>query len=125
MKKITTLSSLCGLFVFAHTVCAECTLNGEVVPCEDLSPWLFAMPFLVSGAMFIIMMPALIFWIWMIIDAAKNEKNNDAIIWILILVFLHILGAVIYYFVRKRPRKSEVPAPPMPQVESKGDVVQQ
>ena len=39
----------------------------------------------------------------MIIDAAKRKfKNeNERVIWILILVFLGMLGAVIYYFAVK------------------------
>lgn len=45
-----------------------------------------------------------VFWIVMIVDCAKrNFKNeNDKIVWILILIFLGILGAIIYYFVVKR-----------------------
>jgi hypothetical protein len=45
-----------------------------------------------------------IFWILMIIDAATRKFKSDAdkIIWILIIISLHILGAIIYYFVIKR-----------------------
>jgi len=44
-----------------------------------------------------------VFWIFMIIDAAqrKFKKDDEKVIWILILVFLGIIGAVIYYFVIK------------------------
>lgn len=44
-----------------------------------------------------------VFWILMLIDAAKREfKNpNDKIVWILVMVFTHVLGALIYYFVVK------------------------
>ena len=47
-----------------------------------------------------------IFWIWMLIDCATRESNegNERIIWILILLFTHVIGAVVYYFVR-RPRR--------------------
>lgn len=43
---------------------------------------------------------AFIFWIIMIVDCAKREFKSDAekIVWILILVFLGIIGALIYYF---------------------------
>jgi hypothetical protein len=44
------------------------------------------------------------FWIWMIIDCAKRnfKKDNDKIVWILILIFTGVIGAIIYYFVVKK-----------------------
>jgi hypothetical protein len=43
-----------------------------------------------------------IFWIWMIVDCAQRDfKGDNKVVWILILVFLGILGAIIYYFVVK------------------------
>ena len=46
------------------------------------------------------------FWIWMLIDCAKNEprKGNDRIVWVLIIVISHFLGALIYYFARRPER---------------------
>ena len=43
------------------------------------------------------------FWIWMIIDCAKRNfrKDMDKVVWILVVVFLNVLGAAIYYFVVK------------------------
>ena len=42
------------------------------------------------------------FWIWMLIDCATNEPSvgNDKVVWIIIIVFTQIIGAIIYYFVR-------------------------
>ena len=47
-----------------------------------------------------------IFWIWMLVDCATKEpgEGNDKIIWILVLIFTHFLGALIYYFVRRPER---------------------
>ncbi len=47
-----------------------------------------------------------IFWIWMLIDCATNEpsQGNGKIIWILIIVFLHWLGALIYFLARRSKR---------------------
>ncbi|MGD0360300.1 MAG: PLD nuclease N-terminal domain-containing protein [Bryobacteraceae bacterium] len=47
------------------------------------------------------------FWIWMLMDCATKEPSagNDKIVWILIIVFTQIIGALIYYFVRHRPRR--------------------
>ena len=47
-----------------------------------------------------------IFWIWVIIDCATNEpsEGNDKLIWILIVVLTHWVGALIYLLVR-RPKR--------------------
>jgi hypothetical protein len=47
-----------------------------------------------------------VFWIWMIIDCATNEprESTDKVVWIIIIVFTYLIGAAIYYFVR-RPRR--------------------
>lgn len=44
-----------------------------------------------------------VFWVIMLIDCLKRDFKKDAekIAWILVLIFLHILGAIIYYFVVK------------------------
>lgn len=45
----------------------------------------------------------LVFWIVMLIDCIKrNFKNeNEKIVWVLVIIFLHFLGALTYYFVVK------------------------
>jgi nitrate reductase gamma subunit len=49
-----------------------------------------------------------ILWVWMIIDCATKEpsEGNDKLIWILIIVLTHWVGALIYLFVR-RPKRIE------------------
>ena len=48
---------------------------------------------------------ASIFWIWMLIDCALHERNGtDKVIWVLIILFTHFIGALIYFFVRKQGR---------------------
>lgn len=46
------------------------------------------------------------FWIWMLVECVTKEPDtgNLKICWVLIIVFAHIIGALIYYFVR-RPRR--------------------
>jgi hypothetical protein len=48
---------------------------------------------------------AFAFWIWMLIDAISNlPSGNEKIVWVLVIVFTGIIGALIYFFVgRKRP----------------------
>ena len=50
------------------------------------------------------------FWVWMLIDCTKNEpsEGNDKLIWVIIIVFTHLLGAAIYYFTRRPTRIEEV-----------------
>ena len=40
----------------------------------------------------------LAFWVWMLIDCIRNKSLNDneRIVWTLVIVFLHALGALIY-----------------------------
>lgn len=47
-----------------------------------------------------------ILWIWMIVDCATNEpsEGNDKLIWILVIVLTHWIGALIYLLVRRPER---------------------
>jgi hypothetical protein len=58
----------------------------------------------VMGVLLIAIIIVKIFWVKMIIDAAKRQfpKPNDKLMWILIIVFTSGLGAIIYYFAVKR-----------------------
>jgi len=52
---------------------------------------------------------AMIFWIWMLVDCATKEPsgNNDKIVWILVIVFTHCIGALIYFLIRRPERIRE------------------
>jgi hypothetical protein len=47
-----------------------------------------------------------ILWIWTVIDCATKEpsEGNDKIVWILVIVFTHWIGSLIYIFVRRPQR---------------------
>ena len=47
-----------------------------------------------------------LFWLWMLIDCAMNEpsQGNDKLIWVIIIVFAQLIGALIYFFIR-RPKR--------------------
>ncbi len=51
---------------------------------------------------------ATIFWLWMLIDAILNPrlKGAEKLIWVLVVLFLHFLGALIYYFVGRGAARS-------------------
>jgi phospholipase D-like protein len=58
--------------------------------------------------LFFLAVTALMFWIWMIVECATKEpsEGNDKIVWIVIIVFAQLIGALIYYFVRRPQRIS-------------------
>jgi len=49
-----------------------------------------------------------VFWIWMLVDCATKESSqgNEKLIWILIILFTHFLGALLYFLVRRPKRMS-------------------
>ncbi len=69
---------------------------------------------MVGGLVFLVFWLLLLFfgiagtvlWIWMLIDCAVNEPStgNDKIVWILVIVFAHGLGALIYLIARRPAR---------------------
>jgi hypothetical protein len=72
-----------------------------------------------GGAEFILILLAMLFvlpialalfafWIWMLISAIQNKGLTDGekIAWVLVVALLHILGALIYFFVGHPKRKT-------------------
>ena len=49
------------------------------------------------------------FWLWMLIHAIKNKGLGDGekVVWVLVLIFLHFLGPILYFFMG-RPRGQAV-----------------
>jgi hypothetical protein len=62
--------------------------------------------FLISGIMglFFALFSLLVFvfWIWMLVSAITNKALGDGekIAWVLVIIFLNLLGAAIYFFVK-------------------------
>lgn len=50
------------------------------------------------------------FWVWMLVDCATKEPDSGStkLVWILIIIFTGLVGAVVYYFARRSRRKSEL-----------------
>jgi uncharacterized membrane protein YphA (DoxX/SURF4 family) len=66
------------------------------------------MPWRMVGAMagfmlffFFIGIFLLVFWVWMLIDCLMRRKFEDKLVWILVLLFLNVLGAILYYLLVK------------------------
>ena len=45
-----------------------------------------------------------LFWLWMLVDCASNEKAEYRVGWILVLVLANVFGAVAYFFLRRQQR---------------------
>lgn len=45
-----------------------------------------------------------IFWVMMLVDAIKHAPEKTKIVWVLVIIFTHVVGALIYYFVERRPK---------------------
>ena len=54
----------------------------------------------------VIFVLASIFWVWMIVDCATKEpdQGNEKIVWILVIVFTHWIGALLYFLIRRPER---------------------
>jgi hypothetical protein len=48
------------------------------------------------------------FWIWMLVDCIKNEgiSGNEKVAWVLVIALTHLLGAIIYFFAGRQPRRA-------------------
>ena len=48
----------------------------------------------------------LAFWVWMIVDCAKHETSEgyQKVAWLILIVAGKLIGALVYYFVRRRDR---------------------
>jgi len=50
---------------------------------------------------------AFVFWILMLIDCIKRKfkEESEKIVWILVIIFAGIIGALIYYFIVKHKKR--------------------
>lgn len=91
-----------GFTIFFSSVqatLAKCTLNGKEIPCSEIPIWIWPISFLFIGLGIF----CFVFWLRMLIDAIKHQTENKTM-WVLLITFLNILGALIYYFLVKRER---------------------
>jgi hypothetical protein len=49
----------------------------------------------------LVFVPIALFWVWTLIDAIQNRGLDAAekICWVLAILFLQIIGSVLYYFI--------------------------
>ena len=51
-----------------------------------------------------------VFWIWMLVDCLVNESSqgNEKVIWAIVIVLTHFVGAALYFLIRRPTRKAEL-----------------
>jgi hypothetical protein len=51
-----------------------------------------------------------VFWIWALVECLTKEgdEHNNRLIWTLVIVFTHAIGAIIYLLVRRPQRIKEL-----------------
>ena len=51
----------------------------------------------------IISLAGFVFWLWMLVHAITNKGISDMekIMWVLVIIFLPLIGSIIYFFVGK------------------------
>ena len=56
------------------------------------------------------------FWIWMLISAIQNKGLTDSerVVWVLVIVLLHWLGALLYFFIGHSKRGTPLAQPQTP-----------
>lgn len=54
-----------------------------------------------------------VIWIWALIHMLLNPRlgDNERIVWTLLIIFLHLLGAILYFFIAAHRRPSSPTAP--------------
>ena len=63
-------------------------------------------PLLFFGFGGLLALATTIFWVWMLVDCAQHETsdNSSKVVWILVILFTHFLGALLYFCIRKQAR---------------------
>jgi len=65
---------------------------------------------ILSALILVLFWPFLAFWTWMLVDCATKEtETGSKVAWLLIIILVGCIGAPLYFFVRKLPRKRVPP----------------
>ncbi|HEV3202088.1 MAG TPA: PLD nuclease N-terminal domain-containing protein [Bryobacteraceae bacterium] len=68
------------------------------------------LPEVVLVFVFVVLIVGSAFWIWMLVECATKESatGNTKVVWAIIIIFTYMIGATIYYFVRRPQRWKEL-----------------
>ena len=56
-------------------------------------PWFWGM----MAGMMVFFLIAVAFWLWMLVDLLRS-RNRDKLVWTVLMVFLTIIGSILYFF---------------------------
>ena len=77
----------------------------------DIGNSMFGMFLIIPFVGVIVAIAVFIFWVMMLVDAIRHASEKTKLVWVVVIIFTHVIGALIYYFIEKRPRnKHSVPA---------------
>ncbi len=48
-----------------------------------------------------------VFWLWMLVDCLQRKKFEDKLVWVLVILFLNVLGSILYYFIAKEKTQAK------------------
>ena len=56
-----------------------------------------------------LLLAAIAFWIWMLVDCVRNRRlsESERIIWVIVICLTHWLGALIYLLAGRKPGRTE------------------
>jgi len=110
-----------GLWAIMHSVAlaqagvsGKCYLNGQEVPCEQALQSLKRFAGVGIGLLLfflLVVVLGFVFWIMMLAHAISKPIENKSM-WIVLLIFTGVLGAIAYYFLVKRKFGKQVPVAP-------------
>jgi len=73
---------------------------------------LLAIPLVIVALLLVVplLLFLLFFWIWMLVSAIQNKGLTDGekTGWVLGIVFFHLLGSLLYFFIGRPRRKTPV-----------------
>jgi hypothetical protein len=50
----------------------------------------------------LIALAATVFWVWMLVDCLSSPMpNEEKILWFLVIFFLHLIGGLLYFFIKR------------------------
>ena len=71
---------------------------------------LLAIPLVIVALLFAVplILFLIVFWIWMLVSAIQNKGLTDGekTGWVLGIVFFHLLGSLLYFFIGRPRRKT-------------------
>jgi hypothetical protein len=69
---------------------------------------LFGLLVLFLGA--VVSLAGFVFWLWMLIHAITNKglADGERIVWVLVIIFLPLIGSIIYFFIGRPKGRAAV-----------------